>query len=177
VPYSFQAGHDVQKKDGARGRTATLGCPRPSPTLVQGQTDLDPERLIFIDETGANFEMARLRCRAVRGGRCRAAIPHGHWKTTTFTADLRLSGLAAPMLLDGPMHGRAFKTYVEQVLVPEPTPGDIVVMDNLRAHKVVRICRAIKAADAQRLYLPPYSPDFAPKKYQNYFAPEGYDFE
>lgn len=106
--------------------------------------------------------MARLRGRALRGKRCRAAIPHGHWKTTTFTAGLRLSGLAAPMLLDGPMNGVAFMAYVEQVLVPELSPGDIVVMDNLPAHKVAGIRQAIEAAGAALFYLPPYSPDFNP---------------
>lgn len=106
--------------------------------------------------------MARLRGWAAKGARCRAAIPHGHWKTTTFTAGLRLSGLAAPMLLDGPMHGAAFKAYVAQVLVPELTPGDIVVMDNLPAHKVAGVRQAIEAAGATLLYLPPYSPDFNP---------------
>ena len=106
--------------------------------------------------------MARLRGWAPRGERCRAAIPHGHWKTTTLTAGLRLSGLVAPMLLDGAMHGAAFKTYVEQVLVPELAPGDVVVMDNLPAHKVAGIRQAIEAAGARLLYLPPYSPDFNP---------------
>jgi hypothetical protein len=73
-----------------------------------GQLDLDPSRLIFIDETSASTKMARLRGRARKGERCRAPVPHGHWKTTTFTAGLRLDGLAAPMLLDGPMNGPAF---------------------------------------------------------------------
>ena len=89
-------------------------------------------------------------------------IPHGHWKTTTFTAGLRLDGIAAAMLLDGPMHGAAFRAYVEQVPVPELSPGDIVVMDNLSAHKVTGIRQAIEAAGARLLYLPPYSPDFNP---------------
>ena len=93
------------------------------------QPDLDPEKPIFIDETGASTKMARLRGRAKRGERCRAAVPHGHWKTTTFTAGLRLGGLSAPMLLDGPMDGDAFRAYVTHVLVPELAPGDIVVMD------------------------------------------------
>jgi transposase len=106
--------------------------------------------------------MARLRGRSLKGERCRAAIPHGHWKTTTFTAGIRLGGLAAPMLLDGPMHGAAFLAYVEQVLVPELTPGDIVAMDNLPAHKVAGVRQAIEAAGATLLYLPPYSPDFNP---------------
>jgi len=106
--------------------------------------------------------MARLRGWAVKGQRCRAAVPHGHWKTTTFTAGLRMDGLTAPMLLDGPMHGRAFRAYVEQVLVPELRPGDIVIMDNLPAHKVAGVRETIEAAGARLLYLPPYSPDFNP---------------
>ncbi len=106
--------------------------------------------------------MARLRGRAKRGTRCRAAIPHGHWKTTTFTAGLRLNDLSAPMLLDGPMNGAAFLAYVEQALVPTLTPGDLVVMDNLPAHKVAGVKDAIEAAGATLLYLPPYSPDFNP---------------
>ncbi len=102
--------------------------------------------------------MARLRGRAPRGERCRAAVPHGHWKTTTFTAALRRSGLAAPMVLDGPMNGIAFLAYVRQVLVPELRPGDIVVMDNLPSHKVSGVEDAIRAAGAHLHYLPPYSP-------------------
>ena len=98
------------------------------------QPDLDPERLVFIDETGASTKMARLRGRAPRGERCRAPVPHGQWKTTTFTGALRLSGMTAPMVLDGAMNGAAFIAYVEQVLVPTLAPGDIVVMDNLPAH-------------------------------------------
>lgn len=106
--------------------------------------------------------MARLRGRAPCGERCRAAIPHGHWKTTTFTAALRLSGMAATMLLDGPMNGPAFLAYVEQVLAPELRPGDIVVMDNLPAHKISGVRGAIEKAGARLLFLPPYSPDFNP---------------
>ena len=106
--------------------------------------------------------MARLRGRARKGERCRAAIPHGHWKTTTFTAGLRLSGLAAPMLLDGPMNGDALLAYVEQVLAPELEQNDIVIMDNLPAHKVTGVRQAIEKVGASLLYLPPYSPDFNP---------------
>ena len=111
---------------------------------------------------GASTKMARLRGRSKRGQRCRAAVPHGHWKTTTFTAGLRLDGLTAPMLLDGPMNGVAFLAYVEQVLVPTLVPGDQVIMDNLPAHKVAGVKQAIEAAGATRLLLPPYSPDFNP---------------
>ena len=128
----------------------------------EGQLDLDPKRLIFIDETGASTKMARLRGRARRGQRCRAAIPHGHWKTTTFTAGLRLNGLVAPMLLDGPMYGDTFLAYIEQVLVPELAKADLVIMDNLPAHKVAGVRQAIEGAGARLLYLPSYSPDFNP---------------
>ena len=106
--------------------------------------------------------MARLRGRAKRGQRCRAPVPHGHWKTTTFTGALRLSGLTAPMVLDGPMNGDAFLAYVEQVLVPTLVPGEFVVMDNLPAHRRAGVREAIEAAGARLCFLPPYSPDFNP---------------
>ena len=112
--------------------------------------------------------MARLYGRAKRGERCRAAIPHGHWKTTTFVGALRRTGLTAPMVLDGPMHGAAFLAYVEQVLVPTLNPGDVVVMDNLPAHKPVAVREAIHKAGATLRFLPPYSPDFNP--IENAFA-------
>jgi transposase len=95
-------------------------------------------------------------------------VPHGHWKTTTFTAALRLNGLTAPMVLDGPMSGDAFLAYVEQVLVPTLEPGDLVVMDNLPAHRRTGVRSAIEAAGAQLHFLPPYSPDFNP--IENAFA-------
>jgi transposase len=104
--------------------------------------------------------MARLRGRALRGERCRAGVPHGHWKTTTFTGALRLTGMTAPFVYDGAMNGQVFLAYVEQVLVPTLSPGDVVIMDNLPAHKAAGIRDAIEAAGASLLYLPPYSPDF-----------------
>lgn len=106
--------------------------------------------------------MARLYGRSPRGERCRAAVPHGHWKTTTFTAGLRYDGLIAPLVLDGPMDGEAFRAYVEQLLAPSLRPGDTVIMDNLPAHKVHGVREAIQAVGACLLYLPPYSPDFNP---------------
>ena len=127
------------------------------------QIDLEPERLVFIDETGASTKMARRYGRALRGERCRASVPHGHWKTTTFVGALRLEGMTAPMILDGAMHGAAFLAYVEQVLAPTLSPGDkIVVMDNLPAYKPVAIRQAIERAGAELCFLPPYSPDFNP---------------
>jgi hypothetical protein len=104
--------------------------------------------------------MARLRGRAPRGERLVGKIPHGHWKTTTFVAGLRSTALTAPCVIDGPMNGNAFLAYVEQVLAPTLKPGDIVVLDNLGAHKVLGIREAIEAAGAKLFYLPPYSPDF-----------------
>ena len=128
----------------------------------EGQPGLDPAKLVFIDETGANTKMARLYGRSPRGERCLAAIPHGHWKTTTLTAGLRLGGIAAPMVIDGPMDGEAFLAYAEQLLAPALQPGDVVIMDNLPAHGVRGVREAIKARGATLLYLPPYSPDFNP---------------
>jgi transposase len=126
------------------------------------QLDLDPEKLVFIDETGLNTKMARLRGRSQKGERCRAGISHGHWKTTTFTGALRLSGMTAPMVLDGAMNGDAFRAYVTHVLAPTLSPGDVVIMDNLPAHKASGVREAIEAAGATLRYLPPYSPDFNP---------------
>ena len=127
-----------------------------------GQPALDPARLVFIDETWTATNMARTHGRCARGERLRSGVPHGHWKTTTFVAGLRLSGIAAPFVLDGPINRDAFQTYVDQVLVPELAPGDIVVMDNLGSHKGSAVRAAIEAAGAHLLFLPPYSPDFNP---------------
>jgi transposase len=112
--------------------------------------------------------MARRHGRAVRGERLRMSVPHGHWKTTTFVGALRLTGMTAPMVLDRAMTGAWFLAYVEQVLSPTLTPGDIVVMDNLPAHKSAAVRRAIEATGAQLRLLPPYSPDFNP--IENAFA-------
>jgi transposase len=109
---------------------------------AQNQAELDPERLVFIDETGTSTNMARQRGRAPRGERLIGKVPHGHWKTTTFVAGLRSTALTAPGVIDGPMNGNAFLAYVEQVLAPSLTPGDIVVMDNLAAHKVAGRARS-----------------------------------
>ena len=106
--------------------------------------------------------MTRLRGRCARGARLDAAVPWGHWKTTTFVAGLRVDGLHAPMVLDGAMDGAAFKAYAEQRLAPCLRPGDIVVMDNLSSHKVHGVRQAIKARSAFLLYLPAYSPDLNP---------------
>ena len=134
----------------------------------EGQVDLDPARLVFVDETGLSTKMARLRGRSPRGERCRAGVPHGHWKTTTFTGALRLTGMTAPFVYDGPMNGAVFLAYVEQVLGPTLRRGDVVIMDNLPAHKGTAIREAIERRGAHLMFLPPYSPDFNP--IENAFA-------
>jgi transposase len=128
----------------------------------ENQSQLDPERLIFIDETWTKTNMTRLHGRAERGKRLVAAVPHGHWRTTTFVAALCVFGMIAPCVFDRAMNGALFLAYVQQVLVPALRKGDIVVMDNLSAHKVAGVVEAINAAGASVLYLPAYSPDLNP---------------
>jgi len=123
---------------------------------------LDPRRLVFIDETWAKTNLTRVRGRSRRGQRLVAKVPHGHWKTTTFVAALRHDRLTAPTVVDGAMDGPMFLAYIQQQLVPTLRPGDIVVMDNLAAHKVAGVRQAIEQAQARVVYLPPYSPDFNP---------------
>jgi transposase len=159
---------DVQKKSAHAAEQDRPDVLKRREDWFNSQLDLDPVRLVFIDETWASTNMARLRGRSKKGERLRAGIPHGHWKTTTFVAGLRLTGMVAPLVLDGPINRDAFHAYVNQVLVPELTPGDIVVMDNLGSHKGPAVRDAIEAAGATLLYLPPYSPDFNP--IENAFA-------
>ena len=134
----------------------------------EGQLDLDPARLVFFDETWASTAMTRTRGRILAGERLRAGVPYSHWKTTTFIAGLRITGMVAPLVLDGPINRRAFEAYIAQFLVPELRPGDIVIMDNLSSHKGPAVRAMIEAVGATLLYLPPYSPDFNP--IENAFA-------
>jgi len=122
-----------------------------------GQHRFDPKRLVFIDETGTSTKMTRLCGRARKGERLLAPVPHGHWKTTTFVAGLRHDRITAPLVIDCPINGHIFETYVKNCLAP-----NIVVMDNLSAHKVKGIRQAIEDKRAHLLYLPPYSPDLNP---------------
>jgi transposase len=123
---------------------------------------MDPARFVFLDETATTTAMARRYGRSRAGARLGDAVPHGHWKTTTFISGLRQTGIVAPLVLDGPMTGIAFRAYVEQFLAPALEPGDVVVLDNLTAHKVDGVHQMVAAAGASVLYLPPYSPDLAP---------------
>ena len=128
----------------------------------ENQRTLDPARLVFIDETWASTNMARRYGRAPKADRLVAHVPHGHWKTTTFIAALRLGDVTAPMVADGPVNGELFLKYIVEFLCPTLRPGDIVIMDNLSSHKVEGVREAIEAVGAQLRYLPPYSPDLNP---------------
>jgi transposase len=127
-----------------------------------GQAGFDVTRLVFVDETGTSTKMVRTHGRCRRGQRLIGKAPWGHWKTTTFTAGLRCDGIVAPWVLDGPMNGEAFLVYVEKVLAPTLSQGDIVVLDNLPAHKVDGVQDRIEACGAILLHLPAYSPDLNP---------------
>jgi transposase len=117
---------------------------------------------VFVDETGATTNMARRYGRCLRGQRLDGPLPHGHWKTTTFVSGLTSHGFTAPCVVDGAMNGMTFRAWTEQMLAPSLASGDIVVMDNLSAHKVAGVREAIEARGAALLYLPPYSPDLNP---------------
>jgi transposase len=126
------------------------------------QARVEPKRLVFLDETWTTTAMARRRGWGRRGTRLVEAAPHGHWRTLTFIAALRQDRIEAPCVFDGPINRRRFLTYVEQCLVPTLKSGDVVVMDNLGSHKGQAVRRAIRAAGAHLLFLPPYSPDLNP---------------
>jgi transposase len=123
---------------------------------------LDPARLVFIDETAVSTNIVRLKGRAPRGVRLIGHVPLGEWKTITFVAALRHNKMTAPMVVDGPMTGEMFLAYIEHVLAPTLRRNDIVVMDNLRAHKIAGVKEAIERARARLRYLPKYSPDLNP---------------
>jgi transposase len=118
--------------------------------------------LVFIDETWTKTNMAPLRGWAPRGQRLIAKVPHGHWKTTTFVAALRHDRIDAPWLLEGPIDGESFRTYIEKVLLPTLRPRDIVFMDNLGSHKCKAVRALIRSAGAKLFFLPKYSPDLNP---------------
>jgi transposase len=128
----------------------------------EGQLDLDPEKLVFIDETGASTNLARKGGRCRRGRRLCAGVPHGHYKTVTLVAGVRLRGLVAQKVYDRPINAAWFEEWVEHCLAPTLSKGDVVVMDNLPAHKGPRVEALIKAVGAELRYLPPYSPDMNP---------------
>ena len=126
------------------------------------QARLDPRRLVFIDETWAKTNMTRTHGRCAKGQRLVDKVPHGHWKTLTFLAALRCDAITAPFVLDGPINGELFLLYVEKILAPTLSPGDIVILDNLGSHKAKAARAAVRARGARLIFLPPYSPDLNP---------------
>ncbi|MCJ2135793.1 IS630 family transposase [Methylobacterium sp. J-026] len=160
----FFARHGISRKKGlfyaAEQERADVKAERQA--WFDAMPDLDPDTLVFLDETAAATNMARRYGRAPRGERCRLLVPQGHYKTTTVTAALRTTGLCALSLMDGATNGQRFRSYVADNLVPVLQAGDTVILDNLQAHKVAGVREAIEAVGARVLYLPPYSPDFNP---------------
>jgi hypothetical protein len=126
------------------------------------QSDLDPDRLVFLDETAATNKMARRYGRTPRGQRCQIAVPHGHDKTTTLPVALRATGLIAKTVFNGATNGMRFRAYVTDTLAPALKPGNTVILVNLNAHKVISVREAIEAVGVRVLYLPPYSPGLIP---------------
>jgi transposase len=146
-----------------------VACERSRPDVARRRQQwikyrplIDPKRLVFIDETWTKTNMAPLRGWSERGERLETAVPHGHWQTQTFIAALRHDRVGAPWVLDGPINGESFRTYVEAELVPTLKPGDVVIMDNLGSHKGKVVRKAIRETGARLLFLPKYSPDLNP---------------
>jgi transposase len=131
-------------------------------TQRQARMREQPHRLVFLDETYVNTKMTRLRGRSRKGQRLRASAPFGHWKTHTFLAGLRCHELSAPWIIDGPITRLAFETYIETQLAPSLHKGDVVILDNLAAHKSEKAAQCLKRQGAWFLFLPPYSPDLNP---------------
>jgi transposase len=128
----------------------------------QSQAAIDPKRLVFLDESGAKTNMTRRRGRAKGGSRCVDDAPHGHWCVTTMISSVRLDGSTACMAINDATSAEVFREYVRHILVPTLRPGDIVIMDNLPAHKDAQALGLILAVDAEVWFLPPYSPDLNP---------------
>ncbi|PPJ48487.1 IS630 family transposase [Rhizobium sp. KAs_5_22] len=138
------------------------------------QLDLDPQKLIFIEEIGLSTKMARLRGRAIRGERCRAGVPHGHWKTMTFTGALRLTGMTAPFVYDGAMNGNVFLAYVEQVFLPPHCPDFNPIENAFSKLEAMLRARAERKIDALRDAVGALMPRFTPTECANYFRAAGY---
>jgi transposase len=128
----------------------------------EAQSGIDPKRLVFIDETWTKTNMEPLRGWAPKGERLVTKVPHGHWQTMTFVAALRHDRIEAPWLIDGPIDGQGFRTYVKKELAPTLKPGDLVIMDNLGSHKGDAVRQVIRSAGAKLFFLPKYSPDLNP---------------
>jgi len=120
------------------------------------------DKIVVIDESAAATNLTRLRGRCVQGERLVAPVPHGHWKVLTMIGAMTINGVLTAVTVDAATDGEIFLQFVTEALAPALRPGDVVVMDNLQAHKLADVKQAIEAAGARLLYLPPYSPDFSP---------------
>ncbi|MGZ3283768.1 MAG: IS630 family transposase [Xanthobacteraceae bacterium] len=162
--WRFFKRHNIsfKKKPAGAAEQERVDVARARRRWMREQGMFDPARLVFIDETSTNTAMVRLRGRCSRGERLIGRVPQGHWKTITFVAGLRHDKMVAPFVVDGPMTRATFLAYLEQCLRPTLKRGDIVIIDNLPAHKGVAVEKAIKTARARLLYLPKYSPDLNP---------------
>ena len=145
-----------------RGRSQVLKARREWIGRRQARMRLDPQRLVFIDETSTNTKMTRLRGRAPRGDRLQASAPFGRWRTQTFIASLRPWGLTAPWVIEGAMDREAFEAYVETQLAPTLREGDVVILDNFKPHQSEHAADCLKRKKAWFLFLPAYSPDLNP---------------
>ena len=143
APVSACPQRDAQKKTLHAAEQDRPDVAQARRVFIRRQPALDPNRLVFIDETWAATNMTRRYGRCARGLRLRASVPHGHWKLTTLVAGLRTAGISAPYVFEGAINGQRFRAYIEQMLAPTLAPGDIVVLDNLRSHKVAGIAEAI----------------------------------
>jgi transposase len=153
---------DAQKKSLRAAEQTRTDVAAARAAWAKLQPELDTERLVFLDETWTKTNMTPLRGRARRGERLVGSAPFGHWNTSTFVAGLRHDGIVAPLVLNRPINGRSFRAYIEQMLAPTLSPGDIVVADNLASHKVAGVRNAIEGRGASLMFLPPYSPDLNP---------------
>jgi transposase len=161
--WRFLARHKItrKKKTGHASEQEREDVAEAREAWFEGQLDLDPSKLVFLDETAVSTNMARRFGWAPRGERCRMSVPFG-WKTKTLVAALRWDRIDAPMTIDSALDGASFLAYVEQILAPTLSAGETVLMDNVRTHKVAGVKEAIEAKGAHLVYLPPYSPDFDP---------------
>ena len=152
----------ASKKSVAAGERNRPDVARRRTQWTKYQDRIEPERLVFIDETWTRTDMAPLRGWAPRGERLTAKVPHGRWKTMTFLAALRHDRIDAPWFIEGPIDGASFRVYVEKVLLPTLRPGDVVIMDNLGSHKSKAVRQLIRSVGAKLFFLPKYSPDLNP---------------
>jgi transposase len=162
VADSAEDGLAVQKKSSRASEQDRPDVARQRRDWRACQDQVDPEQLVFLDETGLKTDVARLRGWAARGERLVEAIPGGKWHVSTLVQAIALDGTRAAMVLDGPMNSLCFTGFCEWLLAPSLRPGDLVVMDNLSSHRSSAAIRAIEAVGARAIYLPPYSPDLNP---------------